>query len=309
MAVSNSRPRIFKKKTLSCRNCGDASEVLTDDVEGIRLCSGCGLVLEDKLISEQQEWRNFNTESLGAAHAEKSRVGEFNDVWLDDVGNSTTFIGGSKKMQQLQSLMGNYDSSDRILRNAYSLLRGVGDSLDIKDHVTERCKEILKDMHEASILKGRCTILNILAIIYLGCRECGISRSLRELCIYDRNISPRDLGRAINRLKKQLPNRGNAPVEDTMQILPRYTSKLNLSTHIANICENVCSQATMLLRSSHRTTSLAAAIIYFVTQTMMPGQISIADIALVCGTSVNTIKVTHKELMDIKDKLLNKLVQ
>ncbi|UKJ90209.2 transcription initiation factor TFIIb [Theileria orientalis] len=290
--------------TISCSTCKEASVVVVDHVEGNQLCLNCGRVLEDVLISEQQEWRNFNTESLGQAGAEKSRVGDVNDVWLDAT-SSTTFIGGSKKMQQLQNLMSNFESSDRSLKTSFSILRTICDSMNIREQVIERSKEILKELNQMGHLKSRCNTLNILAVIYLALRESSVSRSLRELAIYDRNLTVKDLGRAINRLKKVLPTRGNAPTEDVSQLIPRFCSKLSLTNEIITLCETVAHRSSLLLTTAHRTTSLAAGIIYMVTHLLVgrSSPVTMSDIGEVCGTSVGTIKNTHKELWAIRDKL------
>ncbi|XP_952518.1 transcription initiation factor tfiib, putative [Theileria annulata] len=290
---------------LTCTTCKDSSTVVVDHVEGNQLCLNCGRVLENVLISEQQEWRNFNTESLGQAGAEKSRVGELNDVWLDGT-SSTTFIGGSKKMQHLQNLMTNYDSSDRALKTSFTLLRTIADSLNMRDQVVERSKEILKELNQMGHLRSRSNSLNTLAVLYLACRESSVSRSLRELVIYDRSLTVKELGRAINRLKKVLPNRGNAPTEDVSQLMPRFCSRLNLSNEFMTTCEAIAQKSFVLLTSAHRTTSLAGGIIYLVTRLFFADDspISISDISQVCGTSTGTIKTTFKELCLYLDKLI-----
>lgn len=71
----------------------------------------------------------------------------------------------------------------------------------------ERCKEIVKDLQTSDQLKGRTGPLYMLSVIYLACREENIPRSLKELVMYDRAITEKELSRAINRLKKKLPPR------------------------------------------------------------------------------------------------------
>ncbi|KAK2195411.1 bifunctional Transcription factor TFIIB/Transcription factor TFIIB [Babesia duncani] len=290
-------------------SCGDSGIIVIDHVEGNQVCVTCGRVAENVLISDEQEWRNFNTESTGGAQHERSRVGEVGDAWLESTTSSTTFIGGSRKMQMLQNLMGNFESSDRQLKGAFSLLRTVGDALAIRDQALERAKEMIKELNESQQLKSRVNVINILAVIYLGCREVGLTRTLKELCIYDRNLTEKDLGRAINRLKKMLPNRGNAVVEDTSHLIPRFCSRLRLPSSIASTCEYAAAKASMILRTSHRTTSLAAGIIFLVVQlTSSPNPQnpppSITSIAEVCGISENTVRSTFKELLNIANKIL-----
>ncbi|KAK1937590.1 putative transcription initiation factor TFIIB [Babesia divergens] len=307
-AVNARDKALSRRKRLQCVDCGDKGLIVIDHAEGNQICVNCGRVAEVVLISDQQEWRNFNSESSGGATNERSRVGEVNDVWLDGV-NSTTFIGGSRRMQQIQNLVGNYENSDKQLKSAFAMLRHIGDSIGINDIVMERGKEILKELNDISQLKGRVNALNILSVIYLGGREVGVCRTLKELAIYDSKLSQKDIGRAINRIKRLLPTRGNAVVEDTAQLIPRFCSVLRLSNKIASLCEYVAGRAVLILRTSHRTTSLAAAVIYFVVQLVAGADPNakiptIMQISEVCGASETTIKSTYKELVNINHRIL-----
>ncbi|KAK1443849.1 transcription factor TFIIB [Babesia gibsoni] len=299
---------LSRRKRLQCVDCRDKGLIVIDQTEGNQICVNCGRVAEVVLISDQQEWRSFNSESSGGTGNDRSRVGEVNDVWLDGA-NSTTFIGGSRRMQQLQNLVGNYESSDKQLKSAFTLLRHIGDSINVNDMVLERCKEILKELNDTNQLKGRTNTINILSVIYLGCREVGVSRTLKELIIYDSKISQKELGRAINRIKRLLPTRGNALVEDTAQLIPRFCSLLRLSNKIASLCEYAAGKAVLILRISHRTTSLAAGIIYLIVQLVASADPTVSvptitEISNVCGASESTIKTTFKELNNIKHRIL-----
>ncbi|GIX63788.1 transcription initiation factor TFIIB, putative [Babesia caballi] len=307
-AVNAREKALAKRKRLQCVDCGDAGIIVVDHTEGNQICVTCGRVAENVLISDQQEWRSFNSEASSGSGNDRNRVGDVNDAWLENA-NSTTFIGGSRKMQQIQNIVGSYESSEKPLKSAFSMLRHIGDSINTNDLVLERGKEILKELHDGGHLKGRGNALNILAVLYMACREVGVSRTLKEMVVYDSKVSEKDLGRAINRLKKLLPMRGNAQVEDTAQLIPRLCSNLKMTSKLASLCEYAAGKAAMILRTSHRTTSLAAGVIYFITQVAWSRQFgaavpSLAEIARVCGTSENTIKTTYKELVNITHRIL-----
>ncbi|ORM40883.1 Transcription initiation factor IIB [Babesia sp. Xinjiang] len=304
-----SREKILaKRKRLRCVDCGDTGLIVVDHSEGNQICINCGRVAESVLISDEQEWRSFNSESTGGSKNDRSRVGDLNDVWLENA-NSTTFIGGSRKMQQIQNLIVNSDSADRYLKSAFTVLRQITDTINLNDLVIERGKEILKELNDANQLKGRSNMLNMLAVVYMACREVGVSRTLKELVICDSKITEKELGRAINRMKKLLPKRGDATVEDTSQLLPRFCSKLNVPNKMASLCEYAAGKAALILRTSHRTTSLAAGTIYFITQVAWLPNIetkppTASEIATVCGVSENTLKSVYKELVNVTHRIL-----
>ncbi|GBE60867.1 transcription initiation factor [Babesia ovata] len=299
---------LAKRKRLQCVDCGNAGYIVIDHTEGNQICVNCGRVAENVLISDQQEWRNFSSESSGGRGSERSRVGEVNDVWMDG-GNSTTFIGGSRKMQHIQNLVGNFENADRHLKAAFSMLRHVGDVINVNDLVLDRGKEIMKELNQLNQLKGRCNGVNTLAIIYMASREVGVCRTLKEMVIYDRKISQKDLGRAINRLKRILPTRGNAAVEDAAQLLPRLCSRLGINSRASSLCEYVAGKAALILHTSHRTTSLAAAIIYFIAQVAWSPVFGnkvpqLSQISMVCGAAECTIRTTFRELLKITHLIL-----
>ena len=114
-------------------------------------------------------------------------------------------------------------------------------------------------MQDSGQLRSRSTAVAMLAITYLACREAGVTRTVRELVVYDRSISEKELGKAINRIKRQLPLRGGCNnAETATQLLPRYCSRLQLSMHVSDVAEHVAKRASQVFISSHRrgTTSI-----------------------------------------------------
>lgn len=93
----------------------------------------------------------------------------------------------------------------------------------------------------------------MLAVTYLACREAGVTRTVKELVVYDRAIGEKDLGKAINRIKKILPTRGGSvSAESATQLLPRYCSRLQLSMHLSDVAEHIARQASQIFIASHR---------------------------------------------------------
>ena len=108
-------------------------------------------------------------------------------------------------------------------------------------------------MQDAGQLRSRSTAVSMLAITYLACREAGATRTVKELVVYDRSITEKELGKAINRIKRQLPLRGGTNnAENATHLLPRYCSRLQLSMHISDVAEHVAKRAAQVFVSSHR---------------------------------------------------------
>lgn len=64
-----------QKPDIHCKRCDTDKYIITDDKEGNILCSNCGVVINNYMISDEKEWNNYE------AGVDKSRVGaldEFN---------------------------------------------------------------------------------------------------------------------------------------------------------------------------------------------------------------------------------------
>ncbi|CBZ51496.1 At4g37010, related [Neospora caninum Liverpool] len=322
------------RQNKTCPYCGPARNgaqtIVFDSSSGDQLCRECGLIVEEKVLSEEQEWRNFSAEAASSSRggADRNRVGDALDAWLEDGGIGTTMLvassGGplagkaawsAKRLQQLHEaatsgLGTGVGSGDRQLKVAFNYIRLIGEAFALRDNVLERAKEITKDlMQDGAQLRTRSNATTMLAIIYLACREAGVTRTVKELVVYDRAISEKELGKAINRIKKLLPQRGGvSSAESATQLLPRYCSRLQLSMHVADVAEHVAKRATQVIISSHRPNSVAAAAIWLVVKLLNastnPNLPKASEIANVTGAGEHTLRSIYKDMLDVAEHLL-----
>ncbi|KAF8820700.1 transcription initiation factor IIB [Cardiosporidium cionae] len=291
-----------------CPNCEEMGRIVYDQSSGDELCCQCGLILESKVMSEEQEWRNFcHDSSSGSRGADRNRVGEAIDHWLDDGVAGTTMLGGSRRFQQLNEASTSLSSNDKLLRSAFQHLRLIAEAFSLRENIVEIAKEIAKELQEMNQLKNRGNMLSMLAVIYLACREANLTRTIKELIIYDRSLTEKELGKAINRVKKLLPQRGPAFSESATQLLPRLCSRLNLSINITDIAEHVTKRSQHYITTSHRPNTLAAGAIFFVVQLCSVRESEFpkaSKIAEVTGAGEHTMKNVCKELLDYAEVLL-----
>ncbi|EPR59690.1 transcription initiation factor IIB [Toxoplasma gondii TgCatPRC2] len=322
------------RQAKTCPYCGPARNgaqtIVFDSSSGDQLCRECGLIVEEKVLSEEQEWRNFSAEAASSSRggADRNRVGDALDAWLEDGGIGTTMLvassGGplagkaawsAKRLQQLHEaatsgLGSGVGSGDRQLKVAFNYIRLIGEAFALRDNVLERAKEITKDLMQDGVqLRTRSNTTTMLAITYLACREAGVTRTVKELVVYDRAISEKELGKAINRIKKLLPQRGGVnSAESATQLLPRYCSRLQLSMHVADVAEHVAKRATQVIISSHRPNSVAAAAIWLVVKLLNsstnPNLPKASEIASVTGAGEHTLRSIYKDMLDVAEHLL-----
>ncbi|KAH8584614.1 transcription initiation factor IIB [Cryptosporidium sp. chipmunk genotype I] len=294
-------PHLFRsfRAAKFCKRCGAGNSIVVyDSKSGSEICTRCGVVVEDRVINEEQEWRSFSND--GNDGNSKSRIGSVNDVWLDD-GTDSQLLVGDKKLMKTMLKHNTQASSDRMIKEVFNQLRQIANSFSLHDNIIERCKEIVKEQSNLNILKSGKK--NVLAIVYLACREEGVSRTVKELLSFDRTISERELVRSINKLKKDLPRRGPTLSSSAAELMPRFCHYLQLSHEIVGIAEYVCRTAEQYINKSHRPNSLAAGAIYFVCN-LCNIQIEMKSVAVAAKSGETTVRGVYKELLLVGEKLL-----
>lgn len=239
---------------------------------------------------------------------DRNRVGEVSDIWFENNLTSTTFIKSSKKLQHL-NMMTQINKSDQTLLAAFNILKLICETFFLRSNVIERAKEITKELQDMEQLKNRINNLNMLAVVYLACREAGHIKSIKELITFDRSFKEKDLGKTINKLKKILPSRAFVYNENISHLIFTLSNRLQLSIDVIESIEYVVKKATTLITTSHRLNSLCGGSIHLIVELNTTDEKNlklpnIAQIAAVCGVTTNTLKTTFKELLSAADYIL-----
>jgi hypothetical protein len=98
----------FRTQISSCLNCGSA-DVVNDNIEGTIVCTGCGLVLQGGLITEDAEWRTFKDDEPKTHRAEKRN---HNAYLMEDESTylGTSTLGGTKINQLINQVSNKFGS-------------------------------------------------------------------------------------------------------------------------------------------------------------------------------------------------------
>ncbi|CRH03038.1 transcription initiation factor TFIIB, putative [Plasmodium relictum] len=310
---NNIKRKLFRSfrntRNAFCPDCKEKGIIICDNSEGTQICNGCGLVVESNILSDEQEWRNFNNDGHSKGN-DRNRVGEASDIWLENNLTSTTFIKSSKKLQHL-NMMTQINKNDQTLIAAFNILKLICETFFLRSNVIERAKEITKELQDLEQLKNRINNLNMLAVVYLACREAGHIKSIKELITFDRSYKEKDLGKTINKLKKVLPTRAFVYNENISHLIYSLSNRLQLSTDLIEAIEYVVKKATTLITTSHRLNSLCGGSIHLIVELNTNEEKNVklpnlSQIATVCGVTTNTLKTTFKELLNASEYILPK---
>ena len=189
---------------LICNECKeDPPNIVEEYSSGDMVCGSCGLVLGDRIIDTGSEWRTFSNDDQG--NDDPSRVGDGPNELLNgsQLQTSISFGDGSSRVNRELHRAQNkstHDKSTKALLAAYKEIGAYCDSKDLSRSVSESAKYIYKLSMDANILRGKSQESIIASCIFLGCRQCGVGRSFKE--IHEMTKTPKkEIGRVFKILK------------------------------------------------------------------------------------------------------------
>ena len=178
------------EKQIICPNCG-SNDIITDETRGEKICSQCGLVIEDRMVDPGTEWRAYNKDEFEKrARSETSSYSLNNDLSTYIGFENTDALGQSiapDKLSQLYRLrrwqlrIKNQDSKDRNLKKANQELERLCSQLDVPRSVKETAGKIYKKSFEAGVIRGYPIDSMVAASVYAAARVRRVPRTLEEI--------------------------------------------------------------------------------------------------------------------------------
>jgi len=219
-----------------CPDCRGGGEILDDTKTGRKICTSCGLVLENCLISETSEWRTFADNDRNGP--DPNRVGAAQHYLLQESGDLSTTIGDGSKLDNIAKAIGGDHASSKLskgIRNIGAYCSRLGLPKDVQNFAGELFKELISKKE----MKGKKAIVMIATCVYIAAKQCHCDRPLKELCEefgVDRS-SVRKIHTEVHKLKSAdkltmpVVNRGTGMIRKTTAEIfaERYAHELHLS--------------------------------------------------------------------------------
>lgn len=280
-----------------CSKCGNPN-IISDPENGERVCSRCGLVIDETPIDMGPEWRAFTV----AEKNSRSRTGLGSSLTLYDKGLSTVFKGdrdasGRKlntearlKMDRLRRY-DNRSKFDETWRRNLSIAMAELDRMSVILHIPNNIKEqaalIYRKALKADLIRGRSIDAFVAASIYAACRAAEVPRPIKKVS----EASTRDhseVARTYRLLIRELKIR--MPVDDPMKFVPSIASKLKLRRNTEQKAINILKSAKMKQGLSGKDPrGLAAAALYMACLENDDKRIQ-KDVAIAAGTTEVTLR-------------------
>jgi transcription initiation factor TFIIB len=287
-----------------------SSLVITDPETGELIRKDTGEVISDNTLSQQKEWRSFNIEE----GENRARVGMPTSLAIHDMGLATKIgkeatdasgnvIDAATQMRMSRLRMWNsrsqsHSSTERSLRQAFTMLSRIKDRLGLPNHVTEKAAYTYRKAQERGLIRGD-TIGSVLAAsIYVAARQSGVLRTLDDISKIS-DLKTGEVARSYRRIMSELDIK--VPLIDVKKYIIKVANNLYFDEKIKRKALELVEHAQKKnLIVGKDPMSIAASIIYLVNLSESKPTTQ-AEIAKAAGVTEVTVRNRLKELREKLD--------
>lgn len=291
----------FVKKCPEC----DSVNLFHNRDKGEVICKDCGLVVEDKMVDFEQEWREFDSDDA----ENRRRTGapmtytQYDQGLGTEVGQKADLykLEGKDKNKFFRLRKWQYRISTAIERNlklALAELKRVSSYLKLPKSVEEEAARIYTMAVQRGLVRGRSMESVVAGSLYAACRGHDVPRTLDELSEAS-GIDKKEVGRTYRFVTREL-NITILP-SNPADYIARFASSLKLSAETQSKAIEVLEKAQKAeLTSGRGPTGIAAAALY-VSALIHGEKRTQREVADVAGVTEVTIRNRYKELLDKLD--------
>ncbi|RMD44447.1 hypothetical protein DV735_g742, partial [Chaetothyriales sp. CBS 134920] len=205
--------RVNLNNRVMCPDCRENPPNIVEEGAEM-LCGSCGLVLQDRLISSESEWRTFNSDD--SRGADPNRVGDADNDLLTG-SNVGTQIGGhfgsgaTRKLQMTQSkLQGN--KQDSKLQQGYARIQTWAETLKIPPGTSQLAKRYYMSVAESPAFRGKNMDAVLAGCLFIACRQHKVPRSFAEI-FGTTSVPKKEIGRMYKQLERHLKHLADDQIE------------------------------------------------------------------------------------------------
>ena len=283
-----------------CPVCG-SSEILIDYVRSEKTCRTCGLVLEENIIDSTV--RGTSRDKEGNSY---SQNGAPVNISLHDGGMATGFkVRGNLTNKDVWYRLWRLNNQTRVrgtrernLSRAFTELSLLVSNLSLSKSVRNESASIYRKALDKDLIRGRSISKLMVATVYIACKSCRVPRTLDEMAEVT-DVDKKTIGTNYRFLVRELGLK--LPIVSPSDYIPRFASKLNLSSEVEVKSIELVNEAQELgLTSGKDPASFAAAGLY--ASSMILGERRTqTEIARALGVTEVTIRNRFKELNNALD--------
>jgi transcription initiation factor TFIIB len=291
-----------------CNECG-STHLIKDYSRGEVYCESCGLVIQDSIINEEEEWRSYTPEQS----LQRSRVGLPQTYTLHDRGLSTEITSISRdshgkylpretktkfyRMRKLHNRLKFSSQKEKRLAMGLSQVDIFVSHLGLPKDYKEAASLLYRKAAAKNLIRGRSVQTVAAAVIYTVCRMNMIPRTLDEVCkacSLDSKADKKKVGKAYKAVIKTLKLKPELVKPE--QYLSRFCAELGVSpetrSEAARIIKKIQGDEKLM---STIPAGVVAAAIYIASQKTRD-KITQKRIADTVGISEPTLRYRYHDL-------------
>lgn len=288
----NTEPVEEQTQSNVCDFCSSTDIILED---GNYFCKGCNSITS-RFIDSNAEWRYYGAEDSKSTDPTRCGMPVNNLLPESSLGS---IIGNKMNESYDMRLIRKYHMwnsmtyKERTLYNIFDNITLNATNSGISNSIIEEAKMFYKKVSESKITRGENRSGLIASSIYMSCKSNKVPRSTKEIAKMF-NIKITTMTKGCKKFRDIMKmNLESTKAEDFIQ---RFSSKLNLTIEIRDLCRHIVDKADELnIVSENTPPSIAAGSIYLCI-CLCNLDITKKDLSLACGISQVTLTKCYKKL-------------
>ena len=325
-ATQSSRQKL--NHHLICPECKQFPPDLVED-GATTVCESCGLVLTDRIVSLESEWRTFSNDE---GKTNESRIGEASNALLNRSQLETTIAikaYGNKYVRDIQRAHGSISDvkKDNNLISSYRRIDSDCEGFGIPRTVRETAKDYFKQVEDAKALKGKRKPQDVIiaSCIFLACRQCRLPRTFQEIFQLT-NVPKKEINKTFrwlenflstNSAKKAAEIEAEGGIINQTQdyekstsarpqdLCPRFCNMLGLGFPILKVAEELANRTSMVTNLEGCSPLSTASACIYMAANLMGETKSTKDISTISKVSDSTIRTAYGFLYAEREKLVD----
>jgi transcription initiation factor TFIIB len=292
-----------------CPSC-ESSTVFYDGARGELICTRCGLVILDRSISTEPDWRGEPGKETGRADLTSGL-----DITQHDFGlGSNLGISGDlppswrarlRRLQMWQRRSRTSSYAEKSLWDAMLELDKLCEDLSLPKGIRAEVSALYRKVKRARLTTGRNTWNVLAALTFLTCKLRHVPRTELEVA---RALAARTDAkvaaalRSIRNLTKLFKGRLGLHISRTMpeEYVDRFASQLNMSKGATARAHKLCTILPERLRRTKPATLLAATALYIAAKEAGEA-ITLRRLASLLGVGISSLCQTAKSVRSMTE--------
>jgi transcription initiation factor TFIIB len=302
-------------ETIEVERCTVCESSIIDDTEnGERICSGCGIVMQEHMEDHGPEARSNNLEDkMKLARATGQTSYSQHDLGIaTEISIGSTDFSGKKINAETASQMhrlGKWQqrvrvssSRDRRLSSVLGRVSEICNSCSLPKNVIETASIIYRSLDGKNIkVKGKSVVSISAAVVYMACKRCDVVRSLeeilREVCQPKDVKSKTKLASKYYRMLVMELGTVTTPTVTMDKYISKIANMTNTDTRVERLSLEIADKTKdRNLADGKAPNGIAAAYLY-IASILLGQSVLQRDVSTVSGVTEVTIRNRCKEIL------------